>query len=172
LLSDAGDIALAFLHDLQSRRDLLPPKIPRPDSGLYPCDGRVVPVLDLEPEARRSRLIGAIGALRNDALKPETAGVGEDRRAVTLKVVDVLKASIAVAQDSPQSSLALEERQATKIDSIDLHKVERQEARQGVVRAAVKRLEIGFAIRIEAGDFAIDHDGFDAQRQDRRYVVS
>ena len=47
--------------------------------------------------------------------------------------------------------------------AIKRQKVECQQARRGITLAAVKRVEIGNAIRIETSDFAIDHDGLDAQ---------
>jgi hypothetical protein len=93
----------------------------------------------------------------------KAAGVREDLRAVALQMFNVFNATFAPRQKLAKPFLPLDEGLVAKIGAIDLQKIECQQARRCTMLAAAKRVEVRNAIRIEASDFAMDHDGLDVQ---------
>ena len=71
--------------------------------------------------------------------------------------------SSGAVQHSFQQALAFQKGQLSEIVAIKLENIEREKHCPGVIPAAVKRIEIADAIRVDAGHLTVEHDGVDPQ---------
>src|SRR5215204_212442 len=81
----------------------------------------VLRVLDLHPGHAAARAIAAVPALRDDPLKPETAGVLEHRRAVVLVgVLGKVDQLGGTREEAGKPGVAFTERQAAEVQAVQL----------------------------------------------------
>jgi hypothetical protein len=96
---------------------------------LEPQDARGIWVLDLEPCLARPRSIRVLAVLGDDALGPELAGMGEDRRAVAFEVLAVADPGRRLGEQPFEPGLPLRERSRSPILAIEFQEVEGVEKR-------------------------------------------
>jgi hypothetical protein len=95
-----------------------------PNLAAFPLHGDAGGIADLDPDAARSGLIGAIDLLRHDALGTKLARMCEHGRPVLGYVFVKQDAGLETAQQLYQRSLAVKERATAQILAIMLDQVE------------------------------------------------
>ena len=105
----------------------------------------------LDPPRRAPRDIGLVGPLRHDAFEPHSAGLLQDFAPVADYVVAVEDDVGSIAQQRREPPLALDQRKAGEILSIELQKIEGviSERFSAAVERALQPPKIGAAVFVQ-----------------------
>jgi hypothetical protein len=112
---------------------------PRPI--LYPQHGWARRVLDLDPRLAPAGTVGQVPPLRDDAFKPELAGVLENGRAIAVEMLREAN-PVAVREQLSELALAQFKRRGPQIFAVQLDQVEGIEEDARVIRARMQSIEI------------------------------
>src|SRR5262249_10651173 len=137
-----------------------------------------------QPAVAAASFILAVAALGDNAFEPGLARRFEHLLAVDLEVIGASDA-VGVGDDLPEELLALLERDAAEIVSVEIQQIEekqRRRGRAGEVRDAIgvgnadarlDEVEGGAAFIVEHGDLAVENRGgsVDVVRQDAQLGI-
>jgi hypothetical protein len=98
-----------------------------------------IEALCLHPDPAIAWRVGRIGAFRDDAFKPELAGLRVEVCAAAGVVIAVLQRPANTGEQSAKTFLALDERQGRKVLTVEMQDVEQEVDQPGRV-AAIARL--------------------------------
>jgi hypothetical protein len=116
---------------------------------LQPPHRRALRVLDLDPSLAPAGSIRRISALRHDPFKPELARMPEHPRSITSEMLRESNPLWSRQQPAELGAPVIKPL-ASDVRSINRQQIESVQEHAPIVRAGMKALEIGNAIRVAA----------------------
>src|SRR5262249_26893116 len=129
----------------------------------FPLHGRCIQVLHFDPIGRAAGAVGGILALRDNAFKPELAGMDEDGRAVALDMLVEPDAGPSLGHDRCERGLADLKRITPQIVAVQFDQVEGVEKYALVSALVTDQIERRNAVVIAGDSFVVDNAGARAQ---------